>query len=204
MWLSVAVTILVGYLLGNMNGAIFTSKLMHDDVRNHGSGNVGLTNFIRNYGPAKALLVILIDGLKGTVACLIGGLLMNVYGYWLEGLAIGGAAVMLGHTFPVLLGFQGGKGILSGLFIALTVDWRVALIILAVFAIAYLPTMYVSLGSVLAAATFALSFVIFHHDNMTVMLCGIFMGGLAVFMHRENIVRLIQKKERKTNLFKKG
>jgi len=62
----------------------------------------------------------------------------------------------------------------------------------------------VSLGSVLAAATFAVGFVIFHHDNLTVMLCGIFMGGLAVFMHRENIVRLIQKKERKTNLFKKG
>jgi len=204
MWLSVAVTVLVGYLLGNMNGAIFTSKLMHDDVRKHGSGNAGLTNFVRNYGPAKALLVILIDGLKGTLACIIGGLLCNVYGCWLEGLAIGGAAVMLGHTYPVLLGFRGGKGILSGLFVAITVDWRIALLILAVFIIAYLPTMYVSLGSVLAAATFAVGFVIFHHDNLTVMLCGIFMGGLAVFMHRENIVRLIQKKERKTNLFKKG
>jgi len=204
MWLSVAVTILAGYLLGNMNGAIFTSKLMHDDVRKHGSGNAGLTNFIRNYGPAKALLVILIDGLKGTMACIIGGLLLNVYGYRLEGMALGGAAVMLGHTFPVLLGFRGGKGILSGLFIAITVDWRIALLILAVFAIAYFPTMYVSLGSVLAATAFALGFVIFHSDNLTVMLCGIFMGTLAVFMHRENIVRLIQKKERKTNLFKKG
>ena len=203
MWLWIAVAAVAGYLLGNLNGAVFTSHMLHDDVRNHGSGNAGLTNFIRNYGAGKAVLVIAIDALKAVLGCLIGGLLLLHHDMYLEGAAIGGAAVLLGHTFPAFLGFRGGKGILSGLFVAIMVDWRIALLILAVFAIAYFVTWYVSLGSVLAATAFAVGFVIFHHNNLVVMLCGIFMGALAVFMHRENIVRLVKGQERKTNLFKK-
>jgi len=204
-WLPVLLTIIIGYLLGNLNGAVCISYLVaHEDVRNQGSGNAGLTNFIRIYGAGKSLSVILIDGGKAVAACLVGGLLLDRYGMFLEGTAIGGAAVMFGHVFPVLLGFKGGKGILSGLFIALTVDWRIALLILAVFAVAYLTTQYVSLGSVLASIAFAIGFVIFHYDNLTVMLCGIFMGALATFMHRQNILRLLKGQERKTNLFGKG
>ena len=110
---------------------------------------------------------------------------------------------MLGHVFPVLLGFRGGKGILSGLFIALVTDWRVAIIILAVFAVFYLLTQYVSLGSVLAAITFSIGFAVLHTDNLVVLICGVFTGLLATFMHRQNIVRLVKGQERKTNLFKK-
>ena len=176
----------------------------HEDVRQQGSGNAGLTNFIRVYGASKGLGVIVIDGGKAAVACLVGGLLLKPSGMYLEGMAIGGAAVMLGHVFPALLGFKGGKGILSGLFIAISIDWRIALLILAVFAIAYFATQYVSLGSVLASITFGVGFVIFHHDNWIVMLCGVLMAALATFMHRQNIVRLLKKQERKTNLFGKG
>lgn len=205
MWLPIILTVVIGYLLGNLNGAVCVSRLVaHEDVRSQGSGNAGLTNFIRVYGASKALSVILIDGGKAVAACLVGGLLLKSYGMFLEGAAIGGAAVMLGHVFPALLGFKGGKGILSGLFIALTVDWRVALIILGVFAVAYFATQYVSLGSVLASIAFGVGFVIFHHDNLTVMLCGVFMAALATFMHKENIKRLLKKQERKTNLFGKG
>ena len=205
MWLSILLTVLIGYLLGNLNGAVCISNLVaHEDVRSHGSGNAGLTNFIRNYGAGKSLSVIAIDGGKAVLSCLAGMLLLEPYGMGAEGGAIGGAAVMLGHVFPALLGFRGGKGILSGFFIALTLDWRIGLLILAVFATAYLLTQYVSLGSVLASAAFGLGFVIFHYDNLTVMLCGILMAGLAVFMHRENIQRLIRREERKTNLFGKG
>ena len=205
MWFPVLITVLVGYLLGNLNGAICISNLVaHEDVRSHGSGNAGLTNFIRNYGASKSLSVILIDGGKAVLSCLVGGLLLEPYGLYLEGAAMGGTAVMLGHVFPALLGFKGGKGILSGLFIALAIDWRIAVLILIVFAAAYFLTQYVSLGSVLGATAFCVGFVIFHHDEPIVMLCGVFMGALAVYMHRENIKRLCRGQERKTNLFGKG
>lgn len=204
MWLSVLIGMLTSYLLGNLNGAVCMSALHHDDVRTHGSGNAGLTNFIRNYGVGQAAYVILIDAGKAVLACLTTGLLLKPYGLYLEGTALGGLAVMLGHNFPALLGFKGGKGILSGLFIALTVDWRIALIILAVFFAAYLLTQYVSLGSILAATAFAISFVLLHLDNVTVMLCGAVMGTMAVVMHKGNIVRLVKGQERKTNLFAKG
>lgn len=204
MWFSILIGMLVSYLLGNLNGAVCMSALHHDDVRSHGSGNAGLTNFIRNYGVGQAIYVILIDAGKAALACLATGLLLEPYGFYMEGTALGGLAVMLGHNFPALLGFKGGKGILSGLFIALVVDWRIALIILAVFFVAYLLTQYVSLGSVLAASAFAISFILLHFDNLTVMICGAVMGLLAVYMHKGNIVRLIKGEERKTNLFAKG
>lgn len=205
MWLPILLIIVIGYLLGNLNGAVCISRLVaNEDVRQQGSGNAGLTNFIRVYGATKSLSVIGIDGGKAVAACLMGGLLLSPYEMRLEGMAIGGAAVMLGHVFPVLLGFRGGKGILSGFFVAITVDWRIAVLILAVFAIAYFATQYVSLGSVLASITFGVGFVIFHHGNWIVMLCGVLMAALATFMHRENIVRLLRKQERKTNLFGKG
>lgn len=204
MWYAIVIAALVAYLLGNLNGAVCVSALMHDDVRSHGSGNAGLTNFIRNYGAGRALFVILIDAGKAVLACLAAGLILEPYGCGWEGLVLGGVAVMLGHDFPALLGFRGGKGILSGWFIAWVVDWRIGLLIFIVFALAYLLTRYVSLGSVLAAAAFGIGFALFHHDNLIVMLGGIFMSLLTIFMHRSNIARLVKGQESKTNLFGKG
>ena len=203
MWLFVVLSVVIGYLLGNLNGAVWVSHLLKDDVRSHGSGNAGLTNFIRSYGAKYALLVVAVDALKAVFACLIASLLLKPYGMLQEGAAIGGLSVMLGHVFPVFLGFHGGKGILSGLFVALMVDWRVAILILAVFAVAYFATRFVSLGSVLASVAFGVGFAVFHRDNLVVMLCGLVMSVLAIFMHRQNIVRLLKGEERKTDLFKK-
>ena len=200
----IIVTVLVCYFLGNHNGAICVSHMLHDDVRDHGSGNAGLTNFIRNYGNSRALLVIAIDVLKAVLACWLGSILLAPYGYALEGKVLAGVAVMVGHDFPALLGFRGGKGILSGLFVALVADWRIALILIAVFAIVYFATRYVSLGSVLGAAAFSICFAVFHHDNLFVTVSGILAGSLVIFMHRGNIQRLLKGNERKTDLFKKG
>ena len=196
---------LTAYLLGNLNGAVCMSALVaNDDVRSHGSGNAGLTNFIRNYGVGSALYVVLIDAGKAVLACLSCGLIMRQFDLYQEGLMLGGVCVMLGHIFPALLGFKGGKGILSGWFVAWVVDWRIGLMIFLVFALAYALTRYVSLGSVLGAASFGVGFAVFHHDNLIVMIAGIFIGALAVFMHRGNILRLIKGQERKTNLFAKS
>lgn len=200
----VLIAALTAYLLGNLNGAVCVSALIaHDDVRSHGSGNAGLTNFIRNYGTASAALVIAIDAGKAAVACWACGMMLQPYGYGFEGLALGGACVMLGHVYPALLGFKGGKGILSGCIVAFIIDWRIGAIILALFALVYLATKYVSLASVLAALTFGVCFCLFHNQNLLVMLGGIFMSSLCLFAHRGNIVRLLQGKESKTDLFKK-
>ena len=200
----IIITALVCYFLGNHNGAICVSAMLHDDVRSHGSGNAGLTNFIRNYGAGRSVLVIVIDVCKAILACLLAGLVFEPYGYELEGRVLGGVCVMLGHDFPALQGFRGGKGILSGWFIAFSIDWRIGALIGIVFFGVYLLTQYVSLGSVLAAVTFGVGFAIFHHDNTLVLLGGLFMSLLTVFMHRSNIARLLKGEERKTNLFSKG
>ena len=205
MWYPILIAAVTAYLLGNLNGAVCVSALIaHDDVREHGSGNAGLTNFIRNYGAAHSLLVIAIDAGKAVVACLVTGLLLEPYGYGQEGRVWGGLAVMLGHIFPALLGFKGGKGILSGFFISLMVDWRIGLLILAVFAVIYLLTQYVSLASVLAAATFGIGFAVAYSSNISVALGCLTMSALTIIMHRGNIARLLKGQERKTNLFGKG
>ena len=198
----IIVTALACYFLGNHNGAICVSAMLHDDVREHGSGNAGLTNFIRNFGAHRSILVILIDVLKAVLACALGGLMFPEYA--IVGRTLGGVCVMLGHDFPALMGFRGGKGILSGWFIAFMIDWRVGVLIAVVFFAAYLSTMYVSLGSVLAAATFGVGFAIFYPHDILVIAGTSFMSLLTIFQHRENIVRLIKGQERKTNLLAKG
>ncbi len=205
MWLWILIAAVGSYLLGNLNGAVLVSRFFsHDDVRSHGSGNAGLTNFIRSYGVSRALLVVGIDAGKAVLACVLSGLLLGQEGFWLEGTTLGGVCVMLGHVFPALLGFRGGKGILSGWVIAFVVDWRIGLLIGIVFFAIYFATRYVSLSSVMAAVAFVAGFIILHWENLPVCVGGVFMGLLAIFMHRDNIKRLCRGEERKTNLFGKG
>lgn len=202
---AIVIAALTSYLLGNLNGAVCISALMaDDDVRKHGSGNAGLTNFIRNYGGWPSSLVLLVDIGKTAMACLASGLMLAPYGCQAEGLMLGAVAVTLGHDFPALLGFRGGKGILCGITIAAVIDWRAALIILGVFAIVYFTTHYVSLASVLGAAAFCVTFVVFHYQQPWICAGGVFLGLLAIFMHRANIARLCKGTEKKTDLFKKA
>ena len=200
----VLIAALSAYLLGNLNGSVCISALFaHDDVRKHGSGNAGLTNFFRSYGGWSTLLVILVDVLKTALACYGAGLMLLPYGAYREGLMLGALGVSLGHDFPALLGFRGGKGILSGFAVALIMDWRIGLIIFAVFVITFAISRYVSLGSVLGALALSVCFVIFHHDNLFVMIGGILLGALAIFMHRTNLKRLFQGAEAKVHLIHK-
>lgn len=199
-------TLALAYLLGNLNGAVLISRLVaHEDVRSKGSGNAGLTNFTRNYGSATSVFVILIDVGKAAVACLIGGLLLRPCGLWQEGVAMGGLGVILGHDFPALLGFKGGKGILSGVTVALMLDWRLGLLVFGIFLAAYLLTKYVSLGSVLSSGSFGFFYAWVHWgEGWFPIAVGFFLSFLIVWMHRSNIVRLCRGEERKTNLFGKG
>ena len=205
MAVSIALICVLGYLLGGINGAILLSKLVEkDDVRRHGSGNAGFTNFFRNYGKRTSLLVILIDAAKAAVSCLLGGWLLGKYGLGTEGMLLGGLAATLGHDFPAFLGFRGGKGIVCGFATALVTDWRVGLILFAVFALVYFLTHYVSLASVLCALGFFVSFWLFYPGRPFVLILSGCLSALAIFLHRENIGRLVRGQERKTYFFKRG
>ena len=205
MAVSIALICVLGYLLGGINGAVLLSKLVEkDDVRRHGSGNAGFTNFFRNYGKRTSLLVILIDAAKAAASCLLSGWLLGKYGLRTEGMLLGGLAATLGHDFPAFLGFRGGKGIVCGFATALVTDWRVGLILLAVFALVYFLTHYVSLASVLCALGFFVSFWLFYPGRPFVLILSGCLSALAIFLHRENIGRLVRGQERKTYFFKRG
>lgn len=205
MWYLAFLAAVSSYLLGNLNGAVIASSVIaHDDVRSHGSGNAGLTNFIRSYGVKSAVLVILIDVGKAVLACFASGMLLAGYGYYEEGVALGALFVILGHDFPALLRFKGGKGILSGVTVAVMMDWRIGLLVFGIFLVAYFLTQYVSLGSVLSSGSFGFIYAYFHWGNWFSICVGLFLSGLIVWMHRANIKRLIKGEERKTNLFQKG
>ena len=194
---------IVAYLLGNLNGAVLVSRfLAKEDVRKKGSGNAGLTNYIRNYGAGSSVLVIAIDVLKAVIACWLGGWILGIYGYHDDGVAVGALGVILGHDFPALLDFKGGKGILSGVTVALMLDWRLGLVVFGIFVVAYAITQYVSLGSVLSAGSFGFLYAIFHWGSWFPIIVSFVLSFLIVWMHRANIERLLKGEERKTNLFK--
>ena len=199
---TIFIAVAIAYCLGNLNGAVLVSAMLNDDVRSHGSGNAGLTNYIRNFGRASALLVVAIDMGKAVLACEAGRLIMSSHGMALEGTAIGAFGVLLGHIFPALLGFRGGKGILSGVTVALMLDWRLGLLVFAIFLVAYLITHYVSLGSVLSAGSFGPLYALVHPDaGFFPIAAGCLLSALVVWMHRANIKRLLKGEERKTTLF---
>ena len=201
---AIVLTALFSYLLGNLNGAILLSRLVEkDDVRRHGSGNAGSTNFFRNYGKATSLLVILIDGAKTALSCLLGAFLLGKYGLGTEGMLLGGLCATLGHDFPAFLGFRGGKGIVCGFMTALVTDWRIGLILLALFALIHLSTKYVSLASLLCAVGFLVLFPLFYPGKIWVTVLAAVMAVLAIFLHRENRKRLLKGQERKTDFFRK-
>ena len=206
-WLALAAVgiAVLAYFLGCFNGAVVVSRyILRDDVRNHGSGNAGLTNFYRTFGGPLTLVVILSDAVKAVVAVLfamwiagsISPELIALSKYW------AGLFCLLGHMFPVTFQFRGGKGILSGGTIALMMDWRVALVVWGGFLILAIATRYVSLGSCWAGLSFPFVTWFVYQDELIAVLA-VIIGGLILFKHRGNMVRIVQGTESKFALHKK-
>lgn len=197
LWLALTLSALLGYLFGNLNGAILISRLVkHEDVRTHGSGNAGLTNFLRSYGGAVTLIVVLIDFGKTVAACLLATLFLPRDP--LLARIVAGAGVQLGHVFPVFFGFHGGKGILCGAAIALVTDWRVFAIAMPVFILLFFATRLVSLASLTAVACFGVLYAVLYPARPEIWIITICEAAFAFIMHRGNIVRLLHGQERKT------
>ena len=182
----------IAYLLGSLSFAIIICKLtLGKDIRTYGSGNAGLTNSYRTMGAGKTLLVLVGDIGKAAVALAVGGMLAGMMGK-----LVAGIFVILGHVFPVYFGFRGGKGVLVGATMLVFLDWRIFLVAFVLFVIAVGLTRWVSLGSILGAISFPITMQIFHHDvRLTVV--SACMSAAVIFMHRSNIVRILQKNENK-------
>ena len=203
-----AMVAVIAYFCGCFNGAVIVSKyILRDDVRKHGSGNAGLTNFHRTFGGPLTFVVILTDMLKAVVALLVGVMIFHHFVYSAEEITVFAkywAAVwcLLGHMFPCMFEFRGGKGILSGGTVALMVDWRVALVVWGGFLLLAILTKYVSLGSTWAGSSFPFATWFCYPDPVIVVLAFI-CGGLVVWKHRANIKRLLNGTESKFSLHKK-
>ena len=195
------VVAVVAYFCGCFNGAVIVSKyILRDDVRKHGSGNAGLTNFYRTFGGPLTLVVILTDVLKAIVAVWVGMAVIGmVTGGWM-GPVLGkywaGTFCLIGHMFPCMFQFKGGKGILSGGTIAIMMDWRVALVVWGGFLVLAIITKWVSLGSCWAGLSFP--FVSwFVYQDVVILLLAIVCGGLILWKHRGNIKRILKGEESK-------
>lgn len=207
-WLAVAAlgVAVVSYFLGCFNGAVVVSRyILRDDVRGHGSGNAGLTNFYRTFGGPLTAVVILSDVVKAVLAVLFATFiagqmspgLVVLFKYW------AGMFCLVGHMYPITFQFRGGKGILSGGTIVLMMDWRIALVAWGGFLLLAVLTRYVSLGSCWAGLSFPFMSGIVYQDVL-VTLMAIVIGGLILWKHRANMIRIVNGMESKFTLRKKS
>lgn len=199
---------ILSYLLGSLNfGVILSNTVKKEDVRDSGSGNAGTTNMMRTYGKTLGLLTIAGDILKVMVAIWIAFKIMDV-----EELkatldnasdypqvvlkSFAGLFAVLGHIFPCFFKFKGGKGVATSGGMVIMIDWRIALILIIIFALTILITKYVSLGSILMAVFYPVFIGIFYKDIILVLIATVF-TIIVVVAHRENVKRLINHTENK-------
>lgn len=186
------VAAIIGYLLGSISFSVLLTKYKYkQDVRTQGSGNAGATNVARVFGMGAGVLTLVGDMAKTAAAMGIGAALDGDIG-----LAISGAAALLGHCWPVFFGFRGGKGVSVGAALGLMIDWRVLLIIVAAFAIGFIISRIVSVASIMAAAAMPIAALIVG-VSMPKLILALVSGPLVIWMHRSNIVRLFRGEEKK-------
>ncbi|MCH9024108.1 MAG: glycerol-3-phosphate 1-O-acyltransferase PlsY [candidate division Zixibacteria bacterium] len=194
------------YLIGAIPFGIIISRLFGiKDIRNEGSGNIGAANVWRVAGFKAAVWVFIADIGKGAVAILMAEAAynnLNLSFYSLDlFLAICGAAVVIGHIFPVFLKFKGGKGANTTLGVAAALLPIHSLICVAVFVTVVMVTKYVSLGSIIGAAVLSLSlafekFILGHAVSNVYLVMTSILTVLVIFAHRQNISRIISGNEK--------
>ena len=191
----------IGYLLGNIPSGVLIGRAFGiSDVRKHGSGNSGTTNVLRTAGWVPSVLTLLCDCLKGYIGCLIGRALGGDLG-----MLLGGFFAVVGHDFPVFMGFKGGKGIATSLALIIAIHPGLALAELLTEIVVVAITRYMSIASLITAVAFPV---------FTAILCrgrenyGLFVffatitGALAIFQHRGNIQRLLKGEENRLDFEK--
>jgi glycerol-3-phosphate acyltransferase PlsY len=178
----------IAYLMGGIPfGYLLVRLTTGADVRRAGSGNIGATNVLRTTGRAAGVATLLLDGGKGYLAVWLAGRLTEHSPLWMAAAAL---AVMAGHAYPVFLRFKGGKAVACfvGAFLCLTPVALAATLVVFVVTVAW--TRYISMGSIVAAATFPLAVWLIERPTFPVILAAFIAGGLIIYKHSNNMHRL--------------
>lgn len=184
--------VIIAYILGSIPSGYLIGKLFyHTDIRKLGSGNIGSTNALRNFGKSAGIATFALDILKGFLAVYIGNKLSSY-----NGLALAFLFVVIGHMYSIFLHFKGGKGVATSFGALLYIDYKFALILIAIFAIVVLLTHIVSLASLIASfSAFIGGYIRFANSQVFWVL--VIITILIFYSHRSNIKRLINKEESK-------
>lgn len=196
------------YFLGSIPTAVWVGKARYGvDVRQHGSKNAGATNTFRVLGKKAGRVVLSIDVLKGMLAVLLPYFILP-YDFTAPETTnvqlVAAFLAVLGHVFPVFAGFKGGKGVATSLGCVIGLQPLAAVICLAIFLIVFVVSKYVSLGSIIAAASFGLLlWIAFPIKTYALPVFGSILSLVVIIAHRKNIARILDGTENKMNLFKR-
>jgi glycerol-3-phosphate acyltransferase PlsY len=196
--------VILGYLIGSIPFGVIVGRLARGiDVRDYGSGSMGMTNVLRTVGARAGVLVFLADLAKGAAAVSLAWPIFNSNPEMVTwGHMAGGAAAVIGHSWPVFIGFRGGRGITTGFGALLTMCWPVGLITFAAFLTVIGLSRYVSLGSMLAALAMLVTMIIFVVFDLlgaefAYIVFSLIVVPVIIFRHRGNIRRLLSGVEPK-------
>ncbi|MBK9479627.1 MAG: glycerol-3-phosphate 1-O-acyltransferase PlsY [Bacteroidetes bacterium] len=200
--------LLIAYLMGSIPTSVWIGQYFYNiDVREFGSGNSGATNTFRVLGYKAGIPVLIIDVLKGWTSVKLAGFISD-FPAGSEQLVnlelVFAVAALMGHVFPVYVGFRGGKGVATLLGIVLALNTTAALISLGVFIVVFVATKYVSLSSIIASFAFP-NVVIFAMDSRvpSMVIFSMFITVIVLVTHQKNIERLLSKRESKITFRKK-
>ena len=182
-----ALVIIIAYFLGNISPSTIIARSRGIDIKKEGSGNAGTTNTLRVLGPKAALITLLVDIGKGVLAVTLGFVLSTPTAAMYCAMA-----AFLGHIFPVLLKFKGGKGVAVAFGAVVTLNWKLGLLSLLIVVLAVLITKKVSMGSIIVAIAFPIECYFLEPDFLWL---GVIMAALVIYVHRSNIVRLYHGEE---------
>jgi glycerol-3-phosphate acyltransferase PlsY len=195
-----ALNIIIAYLLGSIPTGYWLGRMKGVDIRQFGSGNIGMTNVLRVLGKPYAILTLLVDIGKGAVAVTLIPYLLYTPDPWVKVLA--GLAAVCGHNWTIFLKFKGGKGVATSAGVFLGLAWLPTLLVLGIFGIILGLFRYVSLGSIVAAVCFPILMLLFHQHILYIIL-SILLALFIIIRHRSNIKRLLAGTENRFSLKKK-
>jgi acyl phosphate:glycerol-3-phosphate acyltransferase len=200
--------LITAYLVGSIPSAVWIGRRFYGiDVREHGSGNAGFTNTVRVLGWRAGLPVFLFDVIKGYVAVS----LVRLTQLYIPGTAdfvnfqlLLGACAVVGHIFPIYVGFKGGKGVATLLGLMLAIQPQPLLICIGIFAVVFFTTRYVSLASMVAGISFPILIIfVFQTTILSLIIFSMIVSILLLLTHQKNIERLLNKEESKAKIIRR-